>query len=569
VEKEREVVNTNFPKTATHDLVGGLRREERSKPSAQNGRPRIKFAMYLFGLCFIIFGARALELTVLHEQGGITRSASNGGPTTRLDIVDRNGEVLATDIPLPTLYADARLIWNPTETAHKLASVFPDVDAGKLAKKLSTGSAYVPIKRNVTPEIQRHIYQFGLPGIKFKETVTRIYPHGNLAAHVVGYVSRPDNVGIAGIEKSMEDVIDSRGPSRLPVKLSIDTRVQHAVADELQASIEEFNALGGAGVVMNVNTGEIIALVSLPDFDPNSVMEFPEDARRNRATLSVYEMGSTFKAFTAAMVLDKGIATLSTKFDARHPIKVGRFTISDYHPERRWLTVPEVLIHSSNIASARMALATGISGHREFLARFGLFDRPDLELSEVGRPLVQEWRKITSMTMSYGHGIAVSPVHMAAAASSLVNGGYRVKPTLLRKGHVAKRPQDRVIRQETSEQVLELMRMVVRDGTGGKAEVEGYSVAGKTGTAEKPRAKGYNRKALISSFLGIFPSYDPKFVVLALLDEPKGTKDTYGYATAGWTAAPTVGEIVRRIGPIMAVEPSNDSGKTILASVEE
>ena len=207
------------------------------------------------------------------------------------------------------LYADARLIWNPTETAEKLASVFPDVDAEKLATRLSKGSAYVPLKRNVTPEIQRQIYQFGLPGIKFEETVSRIYPHGNLAAHVVGYVSRPDNVGIAGIERSMEDVIDSRGPNRLPVKLSIDTRVQHAVADELRASIEEFDALGGAGVVMNVNTGEIIALVSLPDFDPNSVMDFPEDAHRNRATLSVYEMGSTFKPSPPQWFWTKGLQT--------------------------------------------------------------------------------------------------------------------------------------------------------------------------------------------------------------------------------------------------------------------
>ncbi|MBY0431844.1 MAG: penicillin-binding protein 2, partial [Rhodospirillales bacterium] len=376
------------------------------------------------------------------------------------------------------------------------------------------------------------------------------YPQGPLAAHVVG-MTDIDNKGIAGIEKSFDATLHG---SRDPLRLAIDLRVQTVLREELTRSMNDFHAIGAIGMVMDVRTGELAGMVSLPDFDPNA----PSDpqAMFNRATLGVYEMGSTFKLFNTAISLDLGLSNLGSAYDTS-PIKVGKFTITDYHPFNRPLSVTEILIHSSNLGSARMALEYGTENQKAFLAKFGLLKAPHVELPEVGTPLVPSpWREINTMTISYGHGIAVTPVHLITGVSALVNGGEWRPATLLKHepgtGIAAPR---QVIKPETSEKLRKMMRMVVESGTGSKADVPGYFVGGKTGTAEKLGAGGYRHKALLSSFIATFPTIDPKYVVLAMIDEPQGTKESFGYATGGWVAAPAVGRIVSRIGPMLGIAP--------------
>jgi cell division protein FtsI (penicillin-binding protein 3) len=322
--------------------------------------------------------------------------------------------------------------------------------------------------------------------------------------------------------------------------------------------VQAFEAIGAVGMVMDVRTGEILALVSLPDFDPNHPGMAPADARFNRATLGTYEMGSTFKIFTIAGALDAGSTTMKGGYDATHPIKVGRFSIEDYHAKKRYLTTPEIFVHSSNIGSAKMAVDMGVSAHRHFLESLGFTAPAAIELPEVGAPLwPRQWREVNSMTIAFGHGMAVSPLQLVAATAAMVNGGVLHQPTLLRRETID--PQaPRVISPHTSADMRALLRMVVAEGTGKAADVPGYLVGGKTGTAEKSGAGGYQKKALLSSFIGAFPIHEPRYVVLAMIDEPKGNKETQGYATGGWVAAPAVSRIVKRIGPLMGVEPVPD-----------
>jgi cell division protein FtsI (penicillin-binding protein 3) len=400
----------------------------------------------------------------------------------------------------------------------------------------------------------------------FRREPRRVYPHGRLAAHALGYVDT-DNHGLAGVERGLDGKISD--PRRLdqPVTLSIDVRVQHALQDELLRAMETFQAVGAVGVVMNVNTGEIAALASLPDYDPNDPLASPAETRFNKTTLGVYEMGSTFKTFTTAMVLDAGKATLKTTYDARRPMTFGRFKISDFYAQNRVMTTGEVFEHSSNIGSARMALSVGREGHRAFLGKLGLLQPMPFEVAETGRPMLpQRWGDLQSVTISYGHGIAVNPVQVAAATSAMVNGGILYQPTLLKIASGETPKGARVIKAETSDTVRTLMRLVVEKGTGGRADVPGYPVGGKTGTAEKPKAGGYSETALLTSFVGVFPALKPQYLTLVILDEPKPTKDTFGYATAGWNAAPTTSKIVARIAPLLNVAPT-PGGKPLRTAV--
>ena len=413
------------------------------------------------------------------------------------------------------------------------------------------------IKRHLTPRQEYAINNLGLPGLEFLKEKKRVYPLGNLFSHIVGYTG-VDNEGLAGIEKHLDDVLGathSDGGVGPPLRLSLDSRVQHVVRSRLGSAVKTFNALGGAGVILDANNGQIIASVSLPDFDPHLTKRGRAEALFNRASLGVYEMGSTFKAFTVAMALEYGTADIGDSFDARRPLRIAQFMIRDNHAKDRWLSVPEVFIYSSNIGAARMALEVGAERQKNFLKRLGLFDRAPVEVSEVGEPILPTfWRKSTIMTVAYGHGIAVAPIQMAAAVASLVNGGMRIYPTFLvqREKGFAK-TSHRVISSKTSSALRGLMRQNVIKGTGKKAEVAGYLVGGKTGTAEKVGENGYKRKALLSSFVGLFPSSSPRYIVLVVLDEPKGTKETSGEASASWTAAPLVGEIIKYAAPLLGV----------------
>jgi cell division protein FtsI (penicillin-binding protein 3) len=374
-----------------------------------------------------------------------------------------------------------------------------------------------------------------------------------------------DNNGLAGIEKRFDaDLREDRDP----IKLSLDIRVQHMLREELYKSMTEFSAIGAAGMVLDVNTGEIVGMSSLPDFDPNNIETVTDEAMFNRGTLGVYEMGSTFKLLNTAMALDSGRVGLENAFDARKPLRVARFRISDYHAKNRWLSVPEILVYSSNIGSARMAQFLGTQTQKDFLGKFGMLSRAKLEVPEVGAPLVPSpWRDINTLTISFGHGIAVSPVQLVNGVATLVNGGIFRDPTLLARDPQQPEAGRRVIKQSTSDIMRALMRMVVMEGTGKKAIVPGYMVGGKTGTAEKQVNGRYKRKALMSSFVAAFPLQKPRYVVLAMLDEPKGTKETFGYATGGWVAAPVVGAVIRRLAHLYALPPVDETAPSVLQAV--
>jgi cell division protein FtsI (penicillin-binding protein 3) len=408
------------------------------------------------------------------------------------------------------------------------------------------------------------VNRLGIPGLNFEDAEARVYPHGRLVSHVIG-LTDIDNNGLAGIEKRFDaDLREDRDP----IKLSLDIRVQHMLREELYKSMTEFSAIGAAGMVLDVNTGEIVGMSSLPDFDPNNIETVTDEAMFNRGTLGVYEMGSTFKLLNTAMALDSGRVGLENAFDARKPLRVARFRISDYHAKNRWLSVPEILVYSSNIGSARMAQFLGTQTQKDFLGKFGMLSRAKLEVPEVGAPLVPSpWRDINTLTISFGHGIAVSPVQLVNGVATLVNGGIFRDPTLLARDPQQPEAGRRVIKQSTSDIMRALMRMVVMEGTGKKAIVPGYMVGGKTGTAEKQVNGRYKRKALMSSFVAAFPLQKPRYVVLAMLDEPKGTKETFGYATGGWVAAPVVGAVIRRLAHLYALPPVDETAPSVLQAV--
>ena len=477
----------------------------------------------------------------------------------RGDIVDRNGVVLATSLSTASLFADAREVKNPGDAAKKLVKLFPEVGHKKLLKELSSGKSFVWLKRNLTPIEQHKVNNLGIPGLYFQPEVRRVYPHGALFSHVLGYVG-VDNRGLAGVEKTFDKRLLNDEENNEPLQLSLDMRIQNIVREELQKAVKEFQAIGATGVVLDIKTGEIISMANLPDFDPHQPGKAKDISKFNRATLGVYEMGSTFKTFTVAAALHYGVAGMRDGYDASRPIKISRFTISDTHPKKRWLSVPEIFAYSSNIGTVRMVLDLGTNRQRDFLKKLGMFKSLDLELPEMATPLSPNpWREINTMTISYGHGLAVTPMHLVRGIATLVGDGREVGMTLVKGGNAKKKQGDQVVTENTSLMMRKLMRMVVQHGTASRADVQGYRVGGKTGTAEKVQAGGrYNDHAKLASFVGVFPTDKPQYVVLVMIDEPRGNKSTYGYATGGWVSAPVVGRIVSRMGPMMGISPIFD-----------
>ncbi len=537
-----------------------------AKQAVEVGRTRLVVAGTLFALAFAIIGLRLFDLMVL--RGGAEPSlASTSGKVVvtaeRASIVDRNGVLLATNLKTASLYAEPRRVMDAADSADKLVAVLPGLDRDAVLAKLTSGRSFVWLKRNLTPRQQYEVNRLGLPGLSFQSEERRVYPHGALFAHVLGFTD-VDNRGLSGVEKYFDNLLRDPGRDGRPLQLSVDVRVQHALRQEMMYSMAKFRAKGGAGLVLDVRSGEVIAMVSLPDFDPNRIQGVGDAALFNRATLGVYEMGSTFKAFTLAMALDTGTVNFRSGYDASKPIRISRFVIRDYRGKGRWLSVPEIFMYSSNIGAAKMAMDVGAARQREFLGRFGLLERLPIELPEVGTPLVPaRWGDVTTMTVSYGHGIAVTPLQLAAGVGATVNGGIMIPPTLVKRADGDAVPGRRVISAKTSASIRRLMRLVVSQGTASKARVPGYLVGGKTGTADKPFAGGYRDRALISSFVGAFPMNAPQYLVLAVLDEPRGTKETFNFATGGWTAAPLVGRVISRIGPLLGVEPVDENARDV------
>ena len=525
------------------------------------GHGRLIVVAAMFAAAFAVVGGRLIDLAAL--SGGDRDTLAVGATAEEMirgDIVDRNGVILASSLAVASLYAEPRRVPDPARAAEALVAVLPTLDLGEAQEKLSSGKSFVWLQRHLTPTQQLDVNDLGIPGLSFRTEQRRVYPHGTLAAHVLGYAGI-DNRGLAGIEQFFDQDLLRASPGGAPVQLSLDVRAQFALREELALAMDEFQALGAAGLIMDARTGEVLAMVSLPDFDPNQIRMSSADERFNRATLGVYELGSTLKILTVAMALDFGTARLDDQFDATQPLRAARFVIRDDHAQARWLSVPEVFIYSSNIGAARMAMDVGADRQREFLGRLGLLNRGDLQLPEVGAPLVPNpWRDINTMTVAFGHGIAVSPMQFAGAVAATVNGGWAVQPTLIKRT-VAPEPR-RVLADQTSQAIRRLLRLNVEQGTGTLAEAPGFLVGGKTGTAEKAKGGGYDTEALISSFVAAFPMNDPRYVVFALLDEPKGNESTQGFATAGWTAAPVVSRVISRIGPLLGVDPVDAVSRT-------
>ncbi len=563
----------NAPITAP--VAASAWRHQRAAPVAETrdperrGRLRVVIAMLGFGLIYSVLAARLVFLGLGADgdkdgSASFARTASQARP----DIVDRNGETLATDIRTASLFAEPRYVVDADEATEQLASVLPDLDRKRLRQQLASDAKFAYIKREITPRQQQAIHKLGIPGIGFRVENRRFYPGGPAAAHVLGTVN-VDNQGIAGIEKYIDksflDDLHAAGfgadNNLAPVKLALDLRVQHVVRDELVGAMGRYNAIAAIGIVLDVNTGEVLGMSSVPDFDANNRDEALDKDKMNRAMVGVYEMGSTFKGFTAAMTLDSGAARITNSFDASHGLRVGGFTIEDFHGKHRRLTVPEIFIYSSNIGAARMALATGLEGQHDYLKRFGLLDELHTELPEAGAPIVPKmpWPTVTCVTMAFGHGISVSPMQTAAAGAALINGGYYITPTFLpRSLDEAKAVAKPILQPHTSELMRQLFRLNVLKGSGRRAAVPGYSVGGKTGTAEKVENGRYSSNKRRNAFLAAFPMDAPKYLVLVVVDEPKPEKPGMG-ATAGMNAAPTVGNIIRRIAPMLGVEPKPDS----------
>ena len=534
------------------------------KRAVSMARERLSIVALCFIFVFSVLSLRLVDVAAFGEPPiASAGSANQAMRPVRAEITDRNGRLLATNLETVSVAVRKNQVLDEERLIRLAALELDGVSEEDIRRKFAAGSNYFFLKRKITPREHQALFAHGLVGLEFQPEIRRAYPHGALVAHIVGF-SDVDNRGLAGVERTLDERLV--GNPDQPVALTIDLRIQNALMRELAQAVVEFRAQAAAGIVLDVKTGEVLGLVSLPTYDPEEPTQAPAAARRNRAVGDRYEMGSTFKAFTAAMALDSGRVGLSTVYDATHPIKIGRFTIRDFHAKRRPLTVPEVIMYSSNIGTAKMALEIPSDTHQSFLRRMGLLQESAIELSEAARPLApRQWGEVERMTVAFGHGIAVTPIHVATAIGAVVNGGVLVPATLLPRNSSNPVVSERVISEETSAVMRGLLRLVVEHGTGRKADVPGLLVLGKTGTAEKSVAGGYARSKKITSFAGGFPAHDPAYALVIMLDDPKGNRATHGFSTSGWNAAPTAGKVIRRIAPLLGVRPVDEG----MPAVEE
>ena len=528
------------------------------KASGGKTKTRVVMTMAVF---FAVYSTIAGRLVWL----GFQDPESSGPPPSRVtasrpDIVDRNGEVLATDIKTASLYAEPRHIVDADEAIEKLSTVLPEIDYEQTYHKLKSGAGFVWLQRQLTPKQQAEILQLGIPGIGFRTEKRRFYPAGSTTAYIVG-LTNIDNKGISGMEKYLDDQgltdlqMTGLAKDMAPVRLSVDLRVQHVVHDEIVAGMERFHAVAAGAVVLNVKTGEVMAMASVPDFDPNNPYNANDKDRLNRMSAGLYEMGSTLKSFTTAMALDSGKVTMNSRFDATRPITIGRQTIRDFHAKHRVLTVPEVFIYSSNIGSAKEADVVGIEGHREFLHRLGVLEKMHTELPEVARPTEPKvWKKVHSITIAFGHGVSTTPLQTAVGCAALMSG-FLMDPTFLpRTEEQAMAQAKRVVKESTVSAMRYVYSLNAEKGSGRNARVPGYRVGGKTGTAEKVVNGRYSKEKNFNAFVAAFPMDDPQYIVLTIADEPKPEKPGMG-ATAASNAGIIAHNIIARSAAMLGVKP--------------
>ena len=547
------------------------RHEEMRDRMRLRAESRLLFTAILFLAGFTVVGAR---MTVLASSEPVEPQASVSSATIvaqRANIVDRNGRVLATNLVTNSLYAQPRLMVEPERAAKELAEIFPDLDAAKLLKDFTGDRKFLWIKRKISPEQQQAVHDIGDPGLLFGPREMRLYPNGRLASHLLGGASfgregvhSAEVIGIAGVEKRFDAYLRDPALEGAPLQLSVDMTIQSAMRRVLYGGMKLMNAKGATAVLMRVDTGEVVSMVSLPDFDPNTRPPNPsrgdpsDSPLFNRAVQGVYELGSTFKIFTAAQALELGLVNPQTILDTKGPMQWGRYKIRDFHDYGDTLSVEEVIVKSSNIGTARMALNIGAKRQKEFLEALGFFAPSPVELVEApgAKPILpKKWADIHTMTISYGHGMAASPMHLAAAYATVVGGGTLVTPTLLKVDGVQAGP--RVMSERTAGQIRDMMLGVVERGTASFAKGTGYMVGGKTGTADKPKKRGggYYKDKVIATFASAFPMDDPEYVLVVTLDEPSENSGKKPRRTAGWTAVPVAAEIIKRTAPLLGLRP--------------
>ena len=548
-----------------------LRHEQMRDAARQRaeGRLLVLGALFVFG--FMMVGLRMAVLA--SSEPTEPRAAATGAAilAQRADIVDRNGRILATNLVTNSLYAQPPIMIDKERAARELARIFPDLDEKELLEQFNSKRKFLWIRRKISPEQQQQVHDIGDPGLLFGPREMRLYPNGRLAAHVLGGasfgregVNAAEIVGVAGVEKEFDDFLRDPARGGEPLRLSLDLSVQAAAERVLAGGMKLMNARAATSVLMDVDTGEVISMVSLPDFDPNNrplppTSGLPSDSPLfNRAVQGVYELGSTFKTLTIAQAIDEGVVRPDTMVDTTGPLRWGKFRIRDFKDYGPQLSVTDVVVKSSNLGTARIAQQIGAERQRAFLTRLGLLRPTTVELAEADsvKPLVPaNWSELSTMTIAYGHGIAVSPLHLAAAYASVVNGGTLVQPTLLKRDRAQKGP--RVVSRETSLAMRSILRQVVVRGTASFGEVEGYRVGGKTGTADKPKERGggYYEDKVISTFASVFPADNPRYVLIVTLDEPEETSGAKPRRTAGWTAVPVAAEMIRRVAPLLGLRP--------------
>lgn len=511
-----------------------------------------------FVFCVLIFKIFEISLSNSEDIQVITSSKGTDFFVQRANITDRNGTLLAVNLSTASLYANPNEMIDYKQSAQTLCKHLSIKKCQELAENLKPGKSFIWIKRHLTPKEQQSVHDLGLPGLYFIREEKRVYPHNNLFAHVLGFADL-DGHGISGVEKQFDEYLANNNK---PLQLSMDLRVQEILREELGNQAQLHNAIGASGVVMDANTGEIIAMASLPDFDPNHAGAAKENQRFNQVTLGVYEMGSTFKVLTAAMGIDGKYINVNDAFDTAVPVKVGNHRISDYRGKGGVLSVPEILMYSSNIGTAQIAMKVGIKQQKKYISNFGLMQPLDIELPEKSHPLYpsdKRWSQASLITISYGHGISVTPLHSVRAFASVVNGGRLFKPTLLKANNSDEVEAEQILLPATSETMRKMLRLVVTGGSGKRANAEGYVVAGKTGTAEKIVGKRYSKHSNIALFICAFPIDDPKYVVMIMVDEAKPNAINGGFTTGGAIAAPVAGNVISRIAPILGVKPRKDT----------
>ena len=552
-----------------------LRHEEMHDKSRMRAEGRLLVMGAAFAVAFGAIGFRMATLagTVAEEPRAVV--AGNPIIGQRADIVDRNGRILATNLETHSLYAHPRDMVDPAYAATELARIFPELKQEDLVEKFTGERKFVWVRKQISPEQMQAVHDIGSPGLLFGPREMRLYPNGPIAAHILGGASygregvhSAEVIGVAGVERKFDDQLRDPAREGEPLQLSIDLTVQAAMEEVLGGGMSIMNAKGAAAVLMDVHTGEILSMASLPDFDPNNrprVLTQGDQSDSplfNRAVQGVYELGSTFKIFAIAQAMELGLINPNTMIETKGPMKWGRFKIRDFHDYGAELSATDVIVKSSNIGTARVALMIGGERQRDFLTRLGFAAATPVEMSEApsGAPLLpRQWSDISTMTISYGHGLSSSPLHLATGYASLLNGGTRVEPTLIKRDHAQSGP--RVVRAEISERARDMLRQVVVRGTASFGEVPGYEVGGKTGTADKPKENGggYYDDKVIATFASVFPANDPKYVLIVTLDEPSENSGDKPRRTAGWTAVPIAAEMIRRTAPLLGLRPQVDS----------